>query len=394
MPGRTRFIPLRYPLRSLRVRWSPSLFSAIGIGFTIAVFAAVLALRDGFGTVMGATGADDVLVYLRQGSRAEGDSVVRHPAESAVLRSRPEIALAADGTPMAAVEASLGARLPRLDGTGLGVVTVRGVEPASFAIQGPRLRIVDGRLPAFGTDEVVAGRSLSRRIRGCVVGGTIEINLTTFRVVGLFEHEGAYASEIWGDVERITAATDRPARQRVIARRGAHVDVAALRTTLEADRRTPMTVQTEREHFAAQASRLSRTLGFLALVLAVLMGGAATIGAINTMVAAVGARTREVGVLAALGFSRRAIFLSFLVEGAALGLVGGLVGCLVVLPLHGMETATMNWNTFAEVGFAFRVTPALVADAFALAVTLGLCGGAAPAWRASRILPTAALRRL
>jgi putative ABC transport system permease protein len=135
-------------------------------------------------------------------------------------------------------------------------------------------------------------------------------------------------------------------------------------------------------------------LSFLAGVLAALMGSAAALGAVNTMVAAVGARSREVGVLAAMGFTSRAVFVSFLVESAVIGVVGGLAGALLVLPLGGLETATLNWNTLTDVDFAFRVTPALLAKAAGLALVLGLLGGAAPAWRAARIPPTAALRRL
>jgi putative ABC transport system permease protein len=389
-----RLVPLRYPLRSLLVRWSSALFSSVGIGLTVAVFGAVLALRDGFDAVVRATGSEGVLVFLRVGARTESDSVVRHPTETAVLRTRPEILRDERGVAVAAAESVLGVRFPRLDGSGTSIVTVRGVEPASFDIQGERWRLVEGRRPRFGTDEVVVGRPLSRRLRGFRTGESIELNVTPFRIVGVFEHDGAYSSEVWGDVHRIAEATRRPAGQRLVARRAPGTDVGALRAELEGDRRAPMTVQTEREHYAAQSSRLGGVLSFLAGVLAALMGSAAALGAVNTMVAAVGARSREVGVLAAMGFTSRAVFVSFLVESAVIGVVGGLAGALLVLPLGGLETATLNWNTLTDVDFAFRVTPALLAKAAGLALVLGLLGGAAPAWRAARIPPTAALRRL
>ncbi|HVG94447.1 MAG TPA: ABC transporter permease, partial [Planctomycetota bacterium] len=210
----------------------------------------------------------------------------------------------------------------------------------------------------------------------------------------VFAHEGAYSSEIWGDVDRITAALQRPFRQRVVAkaRPGTNVDTVA--AELEDDKRIPVKVQTERAYYRSQTSRLGDVLMFLATVLTSLMGAAAVLGAVNTMLAAVGARTREVGILVALGYRGSSVFLSFLLEAAVIGVVGGLVGCLLVLPLNGIQTSTTNWNTFTDVAFAFRVTPGLLLRAVAVAVVLGLLGGAVPAWRASRLIPTAALRRL
>ena len=234
----------------------------------------------------------------------------------------------------------------------------------------------------------------ARRIKDCAVGDTVVFNVTPFKVVGIFEHDGSYSSEIWGDVDRITAATQRPFRQRVVAKVKPGTDVDAIARALEADKRIPVKVQTERAYYKSQTSRLGDVLMFLARVLTSLMGAAAVLGAVNTMLAAVGARTREVGILVALGYRGGAVFLSFLFEAAVIGLAGGAIGSLLVLPLNGIETGTTNWNTFTEVAFAFRVTPALLMQAVGVAVGLGLLGGAVPAWRASRMVPTAALRRL
>jgi putative ABC transport system permease protein len=375
------------------VRWSPSLFSAFGIGLTVAVFGAVLALRDGFATLLAETGREDVLVYLRPGAQSEGESVVRHPADSAVWKTRPEIARGAGGEPLAAAESYLGVGLPKIDGTGRKIVTVRGIEPASLLVHGDRLRLVEGRWPRFGSDEVVVGRPLTTRVEGCRRGDTLTLNVTPFVVVGVFDHEGSYASEVWGDADRVTAATERPFRQRLVAAVVPGTDAAAVARELEADKRSPALVQTEREYFRAQSSRLGDVLFFLASVLTTFMGAAAALGAINTMLAAVGARTREVGVLVALGYGSGAVFLSFLLEAAAIGLAGGAIGSLLVIPLNGVETGTTNWNTLTEVAFAFRVTPLLLAKAIAVALVVGVLGGAAPAWRASRLAPTEALRR-
>ncbi|MCC7138886.1 MAG: ABC transporter permease [Planctomycetes bacterium] len=389
-----RLVPLRYTVRSLVVRWSPSLFSALGIGLTVAVLGGVLALREGFRSLLAETGSDDVVVYLRPGAQSEGESIVRHPQDTNVLKARPEVVVEGN-VPLAAAESYLGLKLPRTDGSGTTIVTVRGVEiPVSMRIQGPKWRLVEGKEPRPGSDEVVVGRPLTTRIVGCKVGETLTFNVTPFKVVGVFVHDGAYASEIWGDVDRICAALERPFRQRLVAKVKEGTDVAALEKQLESDKQVPVKAQTERAYFRAQTTALGNVLQFLAGILTTLMGAAAVLGAVNTMLAAVGARTREVGILMSIGYRRFPVFFCFLVEAAAIGLVGGVLGAVLVLPFNGLQTSTTNWNTFTEIAFAFRVTPTILATSVVVAVVLGLLGGAVPAWRASRLVPTAALRRL
>jgi putative ABC transport system permease protein len=388
-----RLVPLRYPLRSIGVRWTASLFSAVGIGLTVAVLGAVLALRQGFQSLVSTTGRDDVGVYLRPGATSEGESVVRHPGDSQILATRPEVD-SRSGLTLGATESYLGIKLAKIDGSGTTIVTVRGIEPASLAIVGDRLRVVEGRAIQFGADEVMVGRRLSARIKDCRVGDTLTFNVRPFKVVGLFENDGAYGSEIWGDVVQVTAATLRPFRQRFIAQWKPGTTRAEVEEDLRRDGRVVVNVQTEREYYAAQTGALGAVLSVLAGILTTLMGLAAILGAVSTMLAAVGSRTREVGILVALGYSGFAVFLSFLAEAAAIGAIGGAIGALLILPLDGIETGTTNWNTFTEIAFAFRVTPPLLATAITIAVVLGVVGGALPAWRASRLQPTAALRRL
>jgi putative ABC transport system permease protein len=219
------------------------------------------------------------------------------------------------------------------------------------------------------------------------------VNVTPFQVVGVFEHDGAYAGEIWGDVERIARALERPLRQRIVAKPAEGWTAERVQASIDQDKQLPSKVLSEREYFSSQ-KRLQSVLGVLGTFLTVILGIAAVLGAANTMLAAVGARTREVGVLRALGFGGMAILLAFLVEAGLIGLAGGVLGALLVLPLQGLETGTMNWNTFTEATFAFRVGPDLLLTSVVLAVALGLLGGVVPAWRASRLKPVTALRRL
>ncbi len=391
-----RLVPLRYPVRSLAVRWQSSLFSALGIGLTVAVLAGVLALREGFRALFAETGSDDVAIYLRPGAQSEGESLILYPDDVKILKARPEIAADASGNPLAAAESYLGINLEK-EGGGVTIVPVRGIEPTSIAIQGDKFRVVVGRSISFGTDEVMVGRPLSDRLANCRLGDTLTFNMTPFKVVGLFEHDGAYSSEVWGDVDRITAALTRPLRQRVVARLkppDQRKSLAQIAYDVEHDKQVPSKLQSERAYYEAQTNVLGGVLGTLATILTVLMGSGAVLGAANTMLAAVGARTREVGILVAMGYRGLSVFVSFLLEAAAIGLVGGAIGALLVLPLNGVQTGTTNFATFTEVAFAFRVTPALLAKAVAVALALGILGGAVPAWRASRLVPTEALRRL
>lgn len=389
-----RLVPLQYPIRSLLVRWQASILSALGIAMTIAVLCGVFALRAGFESLHARTGAENVAVYLRAGATSEGESGISLESVN-TYKVRPEIALDERGQPLAAGETYLALFLNKMGEGGLVNVPIRGVEPASFAIHGDQLRILPGgRSFNFGADEIVVGKPTSERIRDCHLGATLIINVTPFKVVGIFEHEGAYRSEIWGDVDRIAAALERPMRQRVIARLKPGTDVSALQDEIEGDKRLPSKLMTERGYFAAQTNVLGGVLGILGSLLAGILGLAAVLGAANTMLASVGARTHEVGVLRSIGFGRFAILAAFLLEAALIGLAGGIIGCLLVLPLNGLETGTMNWNTFTESAFAFRVDAPLLTTAIVLSIVLGLLGGLVPAWRASRLKPVEAMRRM
>jgi len=309
-----------------------------------------------------------------------------------LIKSLSEVRENASSLPMASLESYLAVRRFKNDG-GETNVPIRGVQPMTFEIMGDDLTLSEGRRFDPGTDEVIVGRSLVDRIRGCRLEDVIVLNTTPFRVVGIFEHEGPYASEIWGDVERMAAALERPAYNRVIALLKPRVDLEKLAARLENHPEVPAKVLTEREYLSNQIAGFTIALSVLATVLALIMGAAAVFTATNTMLAAIGARTHEIGILLSIGFRPFAIFLSFLLEALALGLLGGVIGCLMVLPLNGARTGTTNPQSFTEVAFAFRVTPTVMVQVVIFALLLGLVGGMWPAWRAARMQPTRAPRR-
>jgi putative ABC transport system permease protein len=214
----------------------------------------------------------------------------------------------------------------------------------------------------------------------------------SFRIVGTFDGKGGYRSELWGDLERLSEALQRPVRSRVLAKVAPTTDLAAVQERYTSDLRVQPKVQSEREYLASQTQRLTLTFTILGGFLAIIMGVGAVFTGTNSMLAAIGARTHEIGILKAVGYKPFAIFLSFLLEAIVLGVLGGLAGCLLVLPFQGAETGTMN-QTFSEVTFAFRTTPPVLVQSVVFAGLLGLVGGLFPAWRAARMTPTQALRR-
>lgn len=384
-------VPFRYNLRSLFGRSSATALTLCAIGATVAVLAGMLSLQQGFVTLFQERGRSDLAIFLRKSATSEGESGITREQCAILTKEVPELLRDAQDQPLASAELFLAVRLRKFDG-GETNVAIRGVEPMSFAIHGDDLRITEGRRFEPGSDELIVGQGLLDRIANCRVGDTLRINTGTFRIVGSFDGKGGYRSEIWGDLERLGEALQRPVRSRVLAKVAPGTDLEAIQERYASDPRLQPKVQSERDYLASQTQRLSGTFTLLGGFLAFLMGIAAIFTGTNSMLSAIGSRTHEIGILKAIGYRPLAIFLAFLGEAILLGIGGGLVGCLLLLPFQGRETGTMN-QTFSEVTFAFRTTPAVLLVAVLFAGMLGLLGGLWPALRAARMTPTQALRR-
>ena len=384
-------VPIRYNLRSLFVRLSATTLTVLAVGATIAVFAGMLSLQQGFATLFQERGRSDLAVFLRKGATSEGESGITREQALILKKEVPEVLRNEQDQPLASAEMYLAVRLRKFDG-GETNVAIRAVEPMSFAIHGDDIQIVEGDRFKPGSDELIVGQGLLGRIANCNVGDTLRINTVTFRIVGSFAGKGGYQSEIWGDLERLSEALERPVRSRVIARVDADADLGAVQARYEDDLRLQPKVMTEQAYLASQTSDLSSRFLFAGTFLALIMGIGAIFTGTNSMLATIGARTYEIGILKAVGYRPLSIFLSFVGESILLGLLGGIVGCLIVLPFQGLETGTMN-STFSEVTFAFRTTPTAMLISIAFAALLGLVGGLFPAARAARMTPTQALRR-
>ncbi len=388
-------IPLKYNIRNLFVRKVTTLLTVLGIGLVVAVFLCVMALGEGLTRVFTASGSDKNVLVLRQNSQSELQSGVSRDQVPLIL-TLPGIEADADGKPLASAELVVVLNLTKMDG-GSSNVTIRGVQDKGFKLR-PALKLVEGRLFEPGKSEVIVSSSISKRFRDCVVGKTIRFGAYRWNVVGLFDGGGtAPDSEIWTDVEGMMTEFKRGGYSSVLARTTDKAARDQFIAGLAGDARLALEGKIERKYYDDQTATAA-PIKFLGGFVGVVMAIGACFGAMNTMYAAVSARTREIATLRALGFSRIAVLTSFVIESVFLALLGGLVGCLlgaiaVKLALSGV-TGTTNFATFSEVVFAFRLTPELMTIGLVFSVVMGLFGGFFPASRAAFTKITNALRQV
>ena len=278
-------------------------------------------------------------------------------------------------------------------GGGRTSVTLRAVTPRAFEVRGG-IRLVAGRMFERGMPEVIAGRRIMARVPGLELGGVLRHLRKEFRVVGVFESEGgAFESEVWGDFDTIGALYGRgTAANSLVVRMKDENQIPSLDQWIRNQPGMALRAAPERAYYEDQAGPLVAVLRGLAVLVAAIMGIGAVFGAMNTMYAVVAARTRELATLRALGFSRRAILLSVVIESTVVALAGGLIGCVLAYTMHGYSTSTTTVQSLTEIAFAFRITPAIVAWSLAFALAMGVAGGLLPAIRAARLSIAAAVR--
>lgn len=385
-------IPIAYNIRNLMARKVSTILTALGIGLVSWVFIFTLALAGGFQAALQSTGSPQNAIVVRNGSTAELTSIIDRES-AAAIESQPEIARATDGQPLATHELVVLWNLARKNGTSTNVV-VRGVTAKSFALR-PQVHLVQGRMFQPGLEEVVVGKLANERIAHCSVGDRIRLAGHEWMIVGVFDANGtSFDSEIWGDVELFMPVFDRPVYQSVTFRLDEPAHFGAIQKRLEADPRMSIRVHHEDEFYAAQSAALGALLRGLGIFVTLIMALGAVFGALNTMYAAVGSRTKEIGTLLALGFSRGAVLLSFLIESVLLALFGGLIGCLLALPVNGMATSTTNFASFSEIAFRFLVTPQMLLAGMIFAAVMGAIGGFFPSRNAARRVIVDALRQV
>jgi putative ABC transport system permease protein len=384
-------LPLSYNVRNVFVRWKVTLFALAGISLVVAVLIALTAMANGFRKALKSTGTIENAIVTQRGSGSELSSgFSRDNASIIMVDSR--VKRDAQGRPMASPEMNVVAALPkRGDGTEVNV-TVRGVSPMAFAVR-QNVKIVEGRNFTPGLYELIAGKKAGDRYEGLEVGGTIKLQRQSWKVVGLFTSDGSsFESEVWGDVEVLAPAFNRAGGfQSLTVRLTDPAVVEKFDADLKANPNMQVQMTSELQYYEGQSGQTANTLTYLALFVGVIMGIGAIFGAMNTMYGIVAARTREIGTLRALGFSRISILTSFMIESAFLALLGGLLGSVLALPINALSGATGGAN-FSQVAFDFRVDPFWLGIAVAAAIFMGLVGGFLPAWKAARMPITSALR--
>ncbi len=385
-------IPISYNVRNVLQRPVSTLTTAVGIGLTVAIFIGALALAEGFHASLVSTGSPDNAIVLRKGADSEISSGI--PTNQAeIIRSNPAVAAGPNGRPLASAELVVVMNKPRLGLPGSSNVIVRGIDPSALALRN-QIHVVAGRMFAPGAAEVIVGQRISKRFANCRIGDRLRFQQTDFTVVGQYTAGGsAFESEVWGDAAVLAPAFDRAGSfQSLTFRMKDPSQLDKLKAELEADPRTPVAVKRESDFYAAQSATLTTIIRVVGIFITAIMAVGAIFGAMNTMYAAVQSRTREIATLLVLGFSPLAVMASFMFEAVFLALLGGLIGCLIALPINGIGTSTTNFQSFSEVAFAFRITPAAILAGLIFASAMGVVGGFFPALKAARQTLATSLR--
>lgn len=375
-------IPLTYNIRNLLVRRTSTAMTVLGIAAVVAVFIGLNALSRGLQEAFVSSGEPDNVIVLRQGAQVETSSAVTRQGLH-IIRYLDGIAVTERGEPLVSPEVVVLVNLRRRADNEPANVLVRGLSPQGFALR-PGVRLVAGRSPSPGRRELMAARRMAERFRDLGLGERVRLAKGHWTVVGIFDAgRTAFASEVWGDALEIAEEFDRADFSSVLMRTTGPAARGAVIRRIRDDQRLHLKALPEPAYYEEQ-TRSAAPIKVLGGFIATLMAIGACFAVMNTMYAAVAWRGREIATLRVLGFPRRSILASFLLESLLLAAAGGALGCALALPIHGISTGTANWRTFSEVVFAFRITPDLLLGGFGFALAMGALGGILPARLAAR----------
>ena len=381
-----------FNLRTLPARKGSAAAAIFGIAGVVAVFVGVLAIGEGFRKVMTAAGSPDTAVVLRGGADSEMVSILGRD-EMNIIVTAPGVARDA-GQALVSPELFVIVNLPKKGTTSDANVPLRGVERAAFKVH-DEVKLVDGRPFAWGRNEVIVGRAAREEFEGLDIGAELKFGTNRWIVVGVFEAAGSISeTEIWTDAAVLSPAYRRGSSfQSALVRLSSAGNFQQFKDALTSDPRLNVKVQRETEYYAEQSRVMRGIITGLAFVISALMGLGAIFGALNTMYTAVSARAREIATLEAIGFRSSPVVISVLAEAIVLALLGGLLGAAgAYLAFDGYRAATMNFQSFSAVAFAFEVSPTLMIVAMLYALIMGFVGGLFPAIRAVRTPVSVALR--
>src|ERR1051325_5882062 len=372
-------LPLRYNVKNVFVRWRTTATAIVSIALVVCGYLMMQGIPAGLQKSSANTGDPRNVMIVRKGSTAESSSQITRE-QFRLIPYLPEIAKDLKGQPMISADVVVLMNLPRRENKGEAHVLFRGVSPKGIELR-PQLTLTNGQWFTPGQRQVVVSGRLAKRFLNFNVGDKIKSGIREFTVVGQFDAgNSAFDSEVWMDADEARAVFDREMYSSVLARAAGAAAVRSLTNRIESDKRLPLRALPETAYYASQ-TMTARPIKFLGNFLATAMSIGAVFAAMNTMYASVGARTREIGTLRVLGYRRRTILVSFLIEGAFLAFFGGILGCLLSLPMHGYSTGTMSFESFSETVFQFRITPLLAAKGILFSVMVGVFGSFLPALR-------------
>jgi putative ABC transport system permease protein len=388
-------VPIAYNVRSLTVRKTTTIATALGIALVVFVLAASLMLGAGIEKTMGSSGRPDNGFVLRKGSDAELASNFETRLVNLILAA-PGVARDGGGAPLGSGEIVTVIALEKAGATEGQVsnVQVRGVTDKATKLR-PEIKVIEGKPPAFGTDEVMVGKRIRGRFKNVELGASFELKKNRpVKVVGIFESGGSsFESEVWADLETVRSSFGR---EGVVSSVTVKLESAskfdAFAATVSSDKQLGLEALRENAYFAKQSEDTTEFITAMGMIISVLFSVGAMIGAMITMYAAVSQRRREVGTLRALGFSRAAILFSFLLEAFLLALVGGALGAAAATLMGFVKFSMMNFATWSEVVFSFEPTPPIIAFSVVFGGMMGILGGFLPAVRAARTSPVEAMR--
>lgn len=384
-------IPIMYNFKNLAARKLTTFLTVFGIGLVVFVFAAVLMLANGFRKTMVSSGDSSNVIFLRKGSTAELTSILSRD-QANILKTQQEAALTEDGKPLVATELIVINNLPKRADDQPSNVVVRGVSGESMILR-TKVRIIEGRLWKQGTSEVIAGQGIAEKFKGCGLGESVKMGNREWTVVGIFEAGGSsFESEIWGDVEQFMQAFRRPVFSSMTMQMRDPTLFDDMKTRIESDPRFTVDVKREIDFYEEQSQNLGLFIKILGITITVIFSFGAMAGAVITMYSAVANRASEIGTLRALGFKRRNILTSFLIECILISLIGGALGIFFASFLQFIDISTTNWSSFSEVVFGFKLSSWIVIGSLVFSIIMGIIGGFAPAVRAARMQVVDALR--
>ena len=387
-------LPLSYNLRNLVARRTTTIMTALGIALTVAVLLSIFALVEGLRSALASTGHPLNVMVMRKGSTAELNSTVTQETFQ-ILKVKSGIAKNAKGEPQASLEVVTVIVLesPEIP-SGINI-NLRGLTADGFAMRGDDIKLTEGRMFTPGRREVVVGQGIANRYPMARPGKTLTFGKGQWQVVGVMDAgRSAANSEVFCDLFQLASDQNRETTlSSALLRATDEVSMQALINNLGNDRQLNVDAVPERAYYAQQTSAAA-PIQALGVFVAIIMAIGSSFAAMNTMYAAVSRRSAEIGTLRVLGFSKMGILLSFFLESLLLSLLGGLLGCLLVLPLNNIQTGIGNFVTFSEITFNFRVTPAIMAMGIGFALVMGAVGGLFPAASAARKEILTALREV